>query len=181
MTFAELIESRRLALTEGAVIERLRRDASVRLDPHVLHAGMIYDEAGRAALGRIYRSYLDIGREFDLPMIVSPPTWRANPERLRAAGLADGIGGDGETRRGLDVNGDACRFLAEIRASYGAFAERIYIGGLMGCRGDAYDPCAGLSEREAAEFHRPQARALAAAGVDFLMAATLPAYSDACN
>ena len=168
-TFSELIDSRRLILTEGAVIERLRRDESVTLDPHVLHAGMIYDEAGRAALERIYRSYLDVGREFGMPMIVSPPTWRANPERLTAAGFTEN----------RDVNGDACRFLADIRASYGGYAEHVYIGGLIGCRGDAYDPSSALSEDEAKTFHRWQARSLAAAGVDFLMAATLPAAKEA--
>jgi hypothetical protein len=35
-----------LCLTEGAVIERLRRTPGVRLDPHVLNAGLLYDDRG---------------------------------------------------------------------------------------------------------------------------------------
>ena len=169
MTFQEHLDGGQVLLTEGAVIERLRRTATVRLDPHVLHASLIYEPTGRAALEQIYRSYLDVGQEFNLPMIVSPPTWRANPERLTAAGFAPE----------RDVNGDACRFLDALRATYGTYGEQVYIGGLMGCRGDAYDPRAALSRGAAAEFHRTQAKALAAAGVDFLMAATLPALSEA--
>jgi homocysteine S-methyltransferase len=49
----------------------------------------------------------------------------------------------------------------------------------MSCRGDAYRPEEALSPAEAAEFHSWQAEALAAAGVDFLLASTLPALSEA--
>ena len=169
MNFADAIRNAPVILTEGALIERLRRDPAVRLDPHVLHAGMIYDAAGRETLTGLYRQYLDIGREYDLPLIVGTPTWRANPERLRAAGL--------DTQ--ADVNTDAVRFVAAMCARYCAYAERVFIGGLMGTRGDAYRAVEALSVEEAAAYHRTQARALAAAGADFLMAATLPAASEA--
>ncbi len=168
MGFVDCIARLPVTITEGAVIERLRRDTAGTLEPHVLNAALIYDEQGRTRLGSIYRSYLAIGRDSDLPMIVFTPTWRANPERCAAAGLA-----------GRDVNGDGFRFLAAIRAEYGAYAGKVWIGGLTGCRGDAYDSTEALSENEATEFHRPQLAALAAAGVDFLMAATLPAASEA--
>jgi len=166
--FVEVIQTEPVILTEGALIERLRRDATVTLDPHLLHAGFIYDERGREALRRLYRQYLDIGVAFDLPMIVCTPTWRANPTRLQRAGLMN-----------RDVNGDGARFLAAIRGEYGAYAERVFIGGLVGCMGDAYKPDEGLSAADAAEFHGVQLRALATAGVDFLFAATLPNAAEA--
>jgi homocysteine S-methyltransferase len=157
-----------IILTEGALIERLRRDPAVSLDPHALHAGFVYDEGGRRALRGLYRQYLDIGLAADLPMIVCTPTWRANPVRLRQAGLA-----------GRDVNGDGARFVAAIRDEYGAYARRVFLGGLLGCAGDAYKPEEGLPADEAARFHGVQATALATAGVDFLFAATLPSTDEA--
>jgi homocysteine S-methyltransferase len=157
-----------IILTEGALIERLRRDPAVSLDPHALHAGFVYDEGGRRALRGLYRQYLDIGLAADLPMIVCTPTWRANPVRLRHAGLAD-----------RDVNGDGARFVAAIRDEYGAYARRVFLGGLLGCAGDAYKPEEGLSTAAATSFHATQAAALAAAGVDFLFAATLPNVDEA--
>ena len=169
MDYARRVQTSRIILTEGALIERLRRDPAVQLDPHILHAGLIYDPLGREQLAGLYRRYLSVGRAHDLPMIVCTPSWRANPERLRAAGLADTAA----------VNADGCRFLAEIRAECGDYAERVHIGGLMGCCGDAYEPAEALESDAAAEFHAPQAQALAAGGVDFLMAATLPAASEA--
>ena len=169
VNFDQTFANAAVILAEGAVIERLRRDGGVEPDPHILHAGLVYQPAGKETLERIYREYLDVGRAYDLPMIVFAPTWRASPERLRAAGFP--------ARQ--DVNGDGVRFLSGIRDSYGSYAKKVFVGGLMACRGDAYDSGEALSEQEAASFHKPQVDALARAGVDFLMAATLPAASEA--
>jgi len=49
----------------------------------------------------------------------------------------------------------------------------------MSCRGDAYNPTEALGVDEALEFHTWQAGKLAGTGVDFLLAATLPAISEA--
>jgi homocysteine S-methyltransferase len=167
--FARAVRHEPFILFEGAVIERLRRDPAVRLDPHVLHTGLVYDPEGRAALERVYRSYLDVGRTYSLPMVVLTPTWRANAESVRRAGLGDFV----------RVNHDAVRFLAQIRDSYAEDGAPIWIAGLVGSRGDAYKPEQALDAAEAARFHAPQALALAEAGVDLLMAATLPALSEA--
>jgi len=103
-----------------------------------------------------------------LPMVILTPTWRANVDRLARAGLD-----------GLDVNGDCVRFMADLAAEYGAYASQVYIGGLIGPAGDAYRPQDALPASESESFHAFQVQALARAGVDFLMAATLPAFSEA--
>jgi homocysteine S-methyltransferase len=167
-SFAELFERSPCILGEGAVIERLHRNSDVALDPHIVNSGFVYDEAKRAALAAICRQYLDIGFEYGLPLLLSTPTWRASRERVEAAGYA-----------GLDVNGDNFRFLDALRKSYGEYAQKVLICGLLTCRGDAYRPAAALAASEAREFHAWQVTMLAAAGVDFLLATTLPALSEA--
>jgi homocysteine S-methyltransferase len=169
MNLTEALKTFPLILAEGAVIERLRRKSDHHLDPELENAGLLYHEGGRAAMADMYRGYMDIGSSYGLPMILFTPTWRANPERLRQAGFENHD----------DVNGEGFRFLDSLRKEQGRYAGRICIGGLLGCRGDAYKPEEALSEDEAAEFHVHQAQALARAGVDFLMAATLPAFSEA--
>jgi len=169
MTFAECLAREPLTLTEGAVIERLRRDPAALLDPHVLHAGFVYSDVGRRQLERVCRSYLEIAVESRLPFVIGTPTWRASPERLSAAGL-------GSVEQ---VNADGVRFAADLRATCGEARRHIFIAGLMGCRGDAYDPRQTLSVADARVYHAPQARALAQAGVDCLLAATLPALAEA--
>lgn len=164
----ERIARRQPVLLEGAVIERLRRSPEVALDPDVANAGLVYDAAGREALRGIWRSYLDVARDAGRPMIACAPTWRASPERLRRAGLPD-------ARR---VNADAVQLVAGLRAEYGASAE-IHVAGLLGCRGDAYRPEEALSADAAEIFHAEQAGALAEAGVDLILAATLPSAREA--
>ena len=168
MNFTETLQQNRVVIAEGSLIERLRRSPGVTLDPHVEHAGLIYDARVRDRLEGLYRGYLDVGRTHDLPMIVSPPTWHASPDRLRAAGLHE-----------QNVNADAVRFLNDLRSSYGHYARKVFIGGLMGCKRDAYDPRQALSVEKATAYHAWQARELSTAGVDFILAATLPALSEA--
>lgn len=166
--FAKFLETSPCILGEGAVIERLRRNGDLELDPYLVNAAFIYDDGKRAAQEAICRQYLEIGREFSLPLLVSTPTWRASRERIEAASYA-----------GVDVNGDNVRFLDALRKSCGGYADNVVICGLMSCRGDAYRPAEALSVAEAREFHAWQAGKLADAGVDFLLAATLPALSEA--
>ncbi|MDZ7582177.1 MAG: homocysteine S-methyltransferase family protein [Deltaproteobacteria bacterium] len=163
----QFFELHRCILGEGAVIERLRR-GGWELDPHVVNSGFIYDAAKRSAIGAIYRQYLDIGLRYDLPLVLSTPTWRASRTRVAAAGYAD-----------QDLNGDNFRFLDELRKGCGSYARKVLICGLLSCRGNAYNPGEALDAEEARGFHAWQAEMLAAAGVDFLLAATLPALSEA--
>lgn len=168
MKFKDMINKGRFVAAEGAVIERVRREFPVEMDPYIAHAGLIYHREGKKVLTRIYRQYADIARDHGMPMILLTPTWRASRERLGLSGLSP-----------EKVNGDCCRFLSAIRREYRNFADKIYIGGLMGCRGDAYRPGEALGSNEAYMFHRPQAQDLAGAGVDFIMASTLPAVTEA--
>jgi homocysteine S-methyltransferase len=167
-SFSELIRTAPLLLTEGAVIERLRREFTLPLDPEILHAAFIYDPQHRSILTQIYSEYIELLQPTRVPFLVFTSTWRATEERL--------------TPRGLDVhqvNQDNVLFLRGLRNEYPETQNRMYIGGLMGCRGDAYRPEEALSEDEAYSFHRAQAEALMKGGADFLFASTLPALSEA--
>ena len=158
-----------LILTEGAIAERLRRMPELTLDPYVAHAALIYDPHGREVLAQLYREYLDAGRAHDLPMLLLTPTRRAHSTRIARASLTAGL------------NRDCARFLAELRDSYGEYGGRVAIGGVVGCAGDAYQPAEALAQDAAAVFHRQQLEALAEAEVDCLIAATLPAFSEAAG
>ena len=170
MQFETFLQSTELILAEGAIYELLRRHPSIEFDPHLAHATLIYDPASAKILEQVYREYLDIGQRYDLPMVVSTPTWRANRERLNHSEF-----------KGYKINQDNARFLADIRASYGAIQQPIFIGGLMGPRGDAYRPEEARSKKEAISFHTYQIEAFAETNVDFLYATTLPAFSEAAG
>jgi homocysteine S-methyltransferase len=152
-----------VVLTEGSVVERLRRNPQCTLDEHVAHAAFPTSPGTARILAGIYREYLDIAEQSGLPMLCFSPTWRANPERIRAARLSG------------DVNAAGVAFVKEIIAG----RKDVLVGGLMGCYGDAYIPGQALSATDAARFHAFQANALARGGCDFLCAATMPAAGEA--
>lgn len=171
MNFTQIINSNTIVLTEGSIIEQLRRDRSVVLDPHILHAEFPFDPDRRKRLEKLYRDYLDIGAAHDIRMMVGAPTWRANPERVSAS----------TDRSCEEINKECVRLLTSLRSEYGEFSRKILVGGLLACKGDAYDPSESLSTDDAERFHRDQVEVLAESGVDYLLAATLPATDEACG
>lgn len=159
-------EKSELVLMEAAVVEPLRRGTVVKLDPLLVHGGLIYDENGQAELSRLYRQYASIAMDARIPCLLCTPTWRTNYERVNASQV------------GLHVNQDAVKFLLRIRDEL-PYRDLVKIGGLIGCRNDGYQPSDSLSVDEARSFHRWQIEELAAGQVDFLFAATLPAIDEA--
>ncbi len=164
----DLLAKHRVVLAEGSVVERLRRDSTVTLDPFLLHAPLVLHPVLCWPLESIYRQYLEIGRESGLPILIFTPTWRANPERCQSAH---------HSCQSLNVS--AVQFLKTIRESYDSWARQVRIGGLIGCRGDAYRPEEALATEAARDWHTPQTEALVLGGADFLFGATLPAASEA--
>jgi S-methylmethionine-dependent homocysteine/selenocysteine methylase len=156
-----------LVLMEAAVVERLRRDSGVELHPSLVHATLVHDALGRRVLAKIYQGYIDIALEASLPLLLCAPTWRANRERVREAGGC------------REINSEAVGFMGALRDLQRSARQSIKIGGLIGCRNDCYRPDEALSPAESEEFHSWQIRQLAEAGVDYLIAATLPDVGEA--
>ena len=163
-TLAGIIARRTPVLTEGSVYEILRRDSRVQFDPHIAHAGLIYDEHARELLADIHRRYLDIARSHGLPFLAFTDTWRASEERIAASRFRD-----------RPVNRDNVAFLREILGG----APETFLGALTGPRGDAYRPGEAPGFDEALRLHAFQIEELAASSVDLLMASTLPAFPEA--
>ncbi len=168
--FQDQISLSPFILIEGSIIERIRRSAPHLLDPWLINAPLVYDNSGREILANLHRQYINISLRHNLPVLIFSDTWRANSERLKDSSLSK-----------KDVNADCVHFLRTTIQEYGEYSSKILLGGLMGCRGDAYDPKGALSERDAESFHEYQAFSLAAAKVDFLFAATIPSLSEAAG
>jgi len=167
MNIKEIIDNHNIVLTEAAIIEALRRSGNVDLHPRLENALLIYDEAGKKALSVLYQDFINVARKAGIPILVCTPTWRANQERTSTANITK------------DVNGDAVKFLKQMKERWKLWAANIMIGGLVGCKNDSYKPNEGLSRSAAQAFHLWQITRLAEAGVDFLVGATLPALSEA--
>jgi S-methylmethionine-dependent homocysteine/selenocysteine methylase len=132
----------------------------------VIYAGLIYDSFARSALAELYGQYLAIARDFDLPIMLMTNTRRANSERV--------------ARSPFDCNimCDYTDFLYEVISRYDCEA---YVGGMTGCRGNAYSGGKGLSFEEAVEFHSWQIDAFRARKPDFMYAAIMPCLPEAAG
>lgn len=167
MNLKEAVHDHDLLLMEAAVSEIMSQREDVAVHPRLGAAPCIDDPRGREVLRELYRGFISVARRADIPLLVRAPTWRTNQERIAEAGLD------------RDINRHALEFMRSIQEEAGPFGAMMSVGGLLGCRNDAYRPDQGLSPDQAASFHAWQAERLAEAGAEYLMAATLPAVPEA--
>ncbi len=166
MGFTECISQNKTILMEGALGERLKREYGLTFDENVAMANLIYQEKGKIALANLWNEYVDIARKYKLPFLATTPTRRANSERVKKANCSENIIAD-------NVN-----FLREIQQKSDI---EMYVGGLMGCKGDAYTGEGALSESEAYDFHRWQVDCFARSNADFLYAGIMPVLTEAAG
>ena len=164
MEFSSCLVTSQSVLMEAALGERLKREYRLRLDEHVALAGLVYDARGRAALRGLWSEYAAIAHGHALPLLIATPTRRANRERVAAS------------RYGESIIRDNVSLARTVQQE--SFAD-VHVGGLMGCRGDAYAATDVLPVAEARSFHSWQAALFAEAGADFLYAGIMPALPEA--
>jgi len=166
MNFRDCIKQNEFVLMEGALGERLKREYNLTFDEQIAMAGLIYEEKGAFALNALWNEYIEIARKNQLPFIATTPTRRANKERIPKADCPE------------TVIVDNVAFLKNIQKNC---EISMYVGGLMGCKGDAYTGEGALTEREAFEFHRFAVEQFHKADVDFLYAGIMPVLSEAAG
>jgi S-methylmethionine-dependent homocysteine/selenocysteine methylase len=164
MNFKKCILEQRNILMEGALGERLKREYHLEFHKDVAMADLVYSREGKTALSNLWRGYVEIAKKYSLPFIATTPTRRANAERVKRSGYTSAI-----IRENVEV-------LRNIQRNS---SIEMYIGGLMGCKGDAYTGEGSLSRKEAWEFHSWQAKQFQNENVDFLYAGIMPALPEA--
>jgi len=157
-----LLSKHRFILSEAAICERLRRMDGVELHPTLFDAPLIYGEKSSKVLAGIYKQYIEIAREYQVPILIAAPTWRLDAERVSSADVPE------------NINQDAVEFIRAID-DYDA----IYYAGLLAPKNDCYDPDASLSVAEAEAFHAFQANQLGDMALDCLIGQTMPAIAEA--
>ena len=157
------LSTNKYLLMEGALGERLKREYQLTFDEHVAMASLVYSDKGRDALRELWNGYLAIAREYNVPFLATTPTRRANKERVRNSCYTE------------DIIADNVDFLKTIADSY----SNMLIGGLMGCKGDAYTGDGELGLEASRNFHTWQVAKFKDAGVDFLYAGIMPMLPEA--
>ncbi|OOM07418.1 homocysteine S-methyltransferase family protein [Clostridium saccharobutylicum] len=163
--FEDVFVKEKYILMEGALSERLKREYNILGDKDIALAGHIYNENKKQALAELFKQYLNIAKKYDMSIMITTPTRRANKDRV-----------SNSIFNKKNVIEDNVNFLKQLRQETGANA---YIGGLMGCKGDAYSKNNHLDKKSAFEFHLWQAKLFKDANVDFLYAGIMPTLPEA--
>ena len=161
----ELFADHPFILSEAAICERLRGDESITLHPTLFNAPLIYDERLAEILAGITHQYINIAREYDVPITIAAPTWRLDAKRVATADVP------------TKINRDAVNFIQKVKRDSGY--ENIFVCGLMAPKNDCYDPAVALSVEEAEQFHSAQAGELGDTNLDFILAQTMPSVTEA--
>ena len=132
---------------------------------------LLDDARGREALASYYDGYAVIAAEHGVGLQLDTPTWRANPDWGAAVGY---------DAAALDrVNREAVGFLRDVADRWADRVGERRVAGQVGPRGDGYRPGAAVDPDEAADYHRPQLAAFAAAGADLATVLTLTDVGEA--
>jgi len=166
MTLGERLETGNTLLMEGALGERLKREFGLDISSNVGMGSLVYNAKGRYALRCLWLQYLAIAKEYGLPFLATTPTRRANHKRVLQSGQP------------ISIIKDNVKFLQSVLAEIN---HQSYLGGLMGCSGDAYTGEGNLSEDDAFKFHRWQAGEFAEIGTNFLFAGIMPTLPEAAG
>lgn len=162
--FTSCFENHNYILMEGALGERLKREYQLDFDAHVVMGNLVYSQEGRYALKCLWDEYAQVAYNHGLPFIATTPTRRVNKERVAMAGYTEAI------------IKDNVEYLKSIKEEQ---KGEMYIGGMLGCKGDAYTGLGCLNAEEAQIFHSWEIEQFVSAGVDFLYAALIPTVEEA--
>lgn len=168
--------------TNSALIERMGPRpflADGGLETHLIfHDGfdlpqfaafpLLRQPAGRAALERYFRGYLDEAGRLGLGFVLDTATWRAS------AGWGARMGWSAAEMAA--VNREAVEF---ARALARTAAGPCLVNGVIGPQGDAYRPDVILTAAEAEAYHEAQIGVFAGAGVDLVSGMTLSGVGEA--
>lgn len=126
---------------------------------------LLKDDSGREELRTYFERYVALAREREVGFVLDTVTWRANPDWAARLGYAPDD---------LDAANRAAVALAEeIRAAGETEATPIVINGVIGPRGDGYDPAELMSGDEAQGYHARQIATFADSAADMVSAVTL--------
>jgi S-methylmethionine-dependent homocysteine/selenocysteine methylase len=116
------------------------------------------------AMRAMFCAQLDVAAEFGLSFLLCGLDYRASPDWGAKLGYSP--------QALADANTAVIEFLREIADSYRGQIPRLFIGGILGPRGDAYGLNRDITAQSAEDYHAVQLETLKAAGVDFVSALT---------
>ena len=153
-----------LFLADGGLETTLVFDDGIDL-PDFAAFPLLETEEGRAALVRYYDAYLSVADRDGVGIALDTPTWRASTDWAAKLGYT--------TDRMVELHRAAVGMLLERRAAWERPGVPVVITGVIGPRGDGYQPGELMAPAEAESYHRFQADVFADTAADLITAVTM--------
>jgi len=153
-----------LFLADGGLETTLVFDDGIDL-PDFAAFPLLESEEGRAALVRYYDAYLSVADRDGVGIALDTPTWRASTDWAAKLGYT--------TDRMVELHRAAVGMLLERRAAWERPGVPVVITGVIGPRGDGYQPGELMAPAEAESYHRFQADVFADTAADLITAVTM--------
>ncbi|MCK8462935.1 homocysteine S-methyltransferase family protein [Aliiroseovarius sp. S1339] len=132
--------------------------------PHFAFFPMLRTADGRAAMKEYFAPFMETARQNDAGFILDTNTWRANPDWATLLGYdADDLAA---------INREAVAFAGDLRTEFGA-GMNVLINGVIGPRGDGYNPAEIMTAEQAEDYHGVQVGTFADSGADMVSALTM--------
>lgn len=125
---------------------------------------MLRSQDGRAAMKEYIVPLMKTARQHDAGFILDTNTWRSSPDWLDLLGYAKD--------EHVQINREAVEFAHALRQEFGKGAD-VIVNGVIGPRGDGYDPSVIMTADEAEDYHAFQVGVFADNKVDMVSALTI--------
>lgn len=159
-----------LFLSDGGLETDLIFNDGVDLPEFASFVLLSHDD-GIAALRAYYRRFMQIAGDHETGFIFESPTWRSSPDWGETLGY--------DMASLIEANTRAIELMIELREEISPSTGPIIVSGCIGPRGDGYVVDTAMTADEAAEYHRMQVDAFAAAGADMITAITMTNVAEA--
>jgi len=132
----------------------------------------IESEAGQQALIALCEGDILVAQEYQLPIIIHSPTFRASRNHLLTAGFT-------EFRDIQRINRNAINIINALRDDYSKPNSPVFSAASLGSMHDAYGTADIPTIKEAQAYHAEQINIFKESNVDFVNAVTLPSLAEA--
>ncbi len=161
-----------LFLTDAGLETDLIFNRGVEVPEFAAHT-LLASPAGQHELISYFSGFLALAARHRTGFILDTQTWKAHLHWSHDLGTSAG-----QLRQ---INHDAARFAAALRASCEDHSQPIVLNGLVGPKGDAYRPEAQLTVDQADEYHSVQLAWLAETSVDMVTGMTFTNANEAAG
>jgi S-methylmethionine-dependent homocysteine/selenocysteine methylase len=164
------LDAERPFLADGGLETTLIFHRGIDL-PHFAAFDLLRSDAGREELRTYFEPYVELAREREVGIVLDTATWRASPDWAQRLGYSlDELD---------DANREAVALAEEIRAVGEDERTPIVVNGVVGPRGDGYDPGELLSAQDAEAYHSRQIATFADTAADMVTAITMTHTAEA--